>query len=242
MADFRWNRLASESPIVATLLWWLALSVMGWAVWPLLFPLLGGLQDRGYGLARTAGWLLVGWVHWMAVSLGLWQNRLSPLALICAGLILAGAGAWWIQRRRIGAFWAVRRHLLLGEEGLFALAFLAFVGIRILNPDLWQPWNGGEKFMESAFLNAILRSPHFPPYDPYFAGGSLNYYYFGLYLVSIPIKLTGIAPEVAYNLAVPGLFALTAVGIFSVGHSLAGVRRTEDGGRETERGRMGADR
>jgi uncharacterized membrane protein len=238
VADFRWNRLASESPILASLLWWLALSVVGWAAWPLLFPLLGGLQDRGYGLARTAGWLLAGWVHWMAVSLGLWQNRLAPLALICAGLILAGAGAWWIQRRRIGAFLATRRRLLLGEEGLFALAFLAFVGIRILNPDLWQPWNGGEKFMESAFLNAILRSPHFPPYDPYFAGGSLNYYYFGLYLVSIPIKLTGIAPEVAYNLAVPGLFALTAVGIFSVGHTLAagGRRMTEDGGRRTEDG------
>ena len=232
VADFRWNQIASETPIIATLLWWLALSVMGWAVWPLLFPLLGGLHDRGYGLARTAGWLLVGWVHWMAVSLGLWQNRLAPLALICAGLILAGAGAWWIQRRRIGAFWAGRRRLLLGEEGLFALAFLAFVGIRILNPDLWQPWNGGEKFMESAFLNAILRSPHFPPYDPYFAGGSLNYYYFGLYLVSIPIKLTGIAPEVAYNLAVPSLFALTAVGIFSVGHTLADGGRA-DGGRRT---------
>ena len=237
VADFRWNRLASESPIVATLLWWLALSVVGWAVWPLLFPLLGGLQDRGYGLARTAGWLLVGWVHWMAVSLGLWQNRLAPLALICAGLILAGAGAWWIQRRRIGAFWAARRRLLLGEEGLFALAFLAFVGIRILNPDLWQPWNGGEKFMESAFLNAILRSPHFPPYDPYFAGGSLNYYYFGFYLVSIPIKLTGIAPEVAYNLAVPGLFALTAVGIFSVGHTLADGGRPDDGRRTTDNDR-----
>ncbi len=243
VADFRWNRLASESPIVATLLWWLALSVMGWAVWPLLFPLLGGLQDRGYGLARTAGWLLVGWVHWMAVSIGLWQNRLAPLALICAGLILAGTGAWWIQRRRIGAFWAARRRLLLGEEGLFALAFLAFVGIRILNPDLWQPWNGGEKFMESAFLNAVLRSPHFPPYDPYFAGGSLNYYYFGLYLVSIPIKLTGIAPEVAYNLAVPALFALTAVGIFSVGHTLAdgGRPTTDDGRRTTDDGRRTDD-
>ena len=88
-----------------------------------------------------------------------------------------------MQRRRLAAFWAERRRTLLAEEALFALAYLAFVGVRLLNPDLWQPWNGGEKFMEFAFLNATLRSPNFPPYDPYFAGGILNYYYYGLYLV-----------------------------------------------------------
>ena len=78
--------------------------------------------------------------------------------------------------------------------------------------------------MEFAFLNATLRSPNFPPYDPYFAGGILNYYYYGFYLVGLVIKLTGIAAEVAFNLAVPGLFALTALGLFSVGSSLATAR------------------
>ena len=101
--------------------------------------------------------------------------------------------------------------------------------MRLLNPDLWQPWNGGEKFMEFAFLNATLRSPNFPPYDPYFAGGILNYYYYGFYLVGLVIKLTGIASEVAFNLAVSGLFALTALGLFSVGSGLASA----SGSRET---------
>ncbi|MCX6031356.1 MAG: DUF2298 domain-containing protein [Chloroflexi bacterium] len=235
--DFRWNRFASEWAPPAVILWYLVLGIFGWAAWPLLFPLFRGLRDRGYGLARAAGWLLVGWVHWIGVSLGGWQNRVGPLAAILAGLVVLGAIAWRIQRRQIAAFWRERRRLLLGMEALFALAFLAFVGIRLLNPDLWQPWNGGEKFMEFAFLNAILRSPHFPPYDPYFAGGIINYYYYGLYLVSLPIKLTGIAPEVAFNLAIPGLFALTAVGIFSVGYSLVGRRELEGTrGNSEERG------
>ena len=140
-----------------------------------------------------------------------------------------------MQRQRLAAFWAERRRTLLAEEGLFALAYLAFVGVRLLNPDLWQPWNGGEKFMEFAFLNATLRSPIFPPYDPYFAGGILNYYYYGFYLVGLVVKLTGIAAEVAFNLAVPGLFALTALGLFSVGSSLATVRGS--GGVEERRNR-----
>lgn len=226
VADFRWNRLASQSAPVAVVLWWLVIGMFGWLTWPLLFPLLGGLRDRGYGLARAAGWLLIGWAHWLGVSLGLWQNRLGAIAVIAGVLAAAGLGAGWAQRRRLAAFWAERRRLLLGEEAVFAAAFLAFVGVRLLNPDLWQPWNGGEKFMEFAFLNAILRSPSFPPYDPYFAGGTLNYYYYGFYLVTLPIKLTGIASEVAFNLAVPGLFALTAVGIFSVAYTLAaGITR-----------------
>lgn len=222
VADFRWNRPASEQPLLAIVLWWLVITTLGWAAWPLLFPLLRGLPDRGYGLARPAGWLLVGWIHWLAVSLGLWQNRLGPIVAVCAALIAAGIVAWRVQRASLGGFWPARRRVLLTTEAVFTAAYLAFVGIRLLNPDLWQPWNGGEKFMESAFLNAILRSAHFPPYDPYFAGGVLNYYYYGLYLVSLPIKLTGIAPEVAFNLAIPVLFALTAAGLFSAGSALAG--------------------
>ncbi len=118
-------------------------------------------------------------------------------------------------------FWRARGRLILGQEALFAGAYLLFVGVRLLNPDLWHPWNGGEKFMESAFLNATLRSPVFPPYDPYFAGGTINYYYYGLYLVGLPVRLSGIATEVAFNLAVPALFAMTAVGAFSTAYNLA---------------------
>ncbi len=234
VADFRWDVAASESALFAVVLWWLVLSLFGWLAWPLLFPLLGGLRDRGYGLARAAGWLLIGWVHWMGVSLGLWQNRVGPLAAVLALLALCGIAAGVMQRREIAAFLRQRRPLLLGQEVLFAAAYLAFIGVRLLNPDLWQPWNGGEKFMDFAFLNAVLRSPHFPPYDPYFAGGIINYYYYGLYLVALPIKLTGIVPEVAFNLAVPGLYALTAVGVFSVATSLAG-ESGRGGERECER-------
>lgn len=221
VTDFRWNAFASASPAAAVLLWWLAISVFGWIAWPLLFPVASGLADRGHGLSRAAGWLLVGWIHWMGVSLGLWLNALGPLLLLLLALVVLARSRWAAQRDTLARFWHDRRRLILGQEALFAGAYLLFVFVRVLNPDLWQPWNGGEKFMESAFLNASLRSPVFPPYDPYFAGGTINYYYYGLYLVSLPIRLTGIAAEVAFNLAVPVLFAMTAVGAFSVAYSLA---------------------
>lgn len=217
--NYRWNVIASESTALAVLWWWAVLSLLGWLAWPLLFGLLHPLRDAGFFLSRTFGWLLAGWLLWMLTSLGLLRNTVLFSWLVVA--LLAAAAAWcaYCQRKAMAAFLRSRWPLMLAGELLFAAAFLAFVWVRLQNPDLWQPWFGGEKQMEFAFLNGILRSPTFPPVNPHFAGGVINYYYFGIYLVAYLTKLTGLYAEVAFNLAIPTLFALTVVNVFAVAYS-----------------------
>ena len=71
----------------------------------------------------------------------------------------------------------------------------------------------------------MARSSVFPPYDPWFSGGYLNYYYWGYFILSIPTRITGIPPTTVFNLAVPLLFALTATGIGSLVYNMvAGAR------------------
>jgi YYY domain-containing protein len=227
--DFRWNRVANRWHGLAVITWWGALTLIGLLAWPLTFTAFVHLRDRGYAFSRGLGWLVVGWIGWILASLRLLPNTLPTLLLALTLLGVLSLVLWRRRRAEMRSFWQAQWLLVLAHEVIFGLAFLFFVFIRLLNPDLWQPWNGGEKFMEFAFLNAILRSAYFPPYDPYYAGGYINYYYYGQYLVALLIKLTGIAPSVAFNLAVPTLFALTVSGAFGLVYSLAPVshlRRT----------------
>jgi len=223
--NYRWNRVASQNTWLAVSWWWLVVSLLGWTAWPLSFLLFRSLRDRGYLLAKTLGWLLCGWLLWLFASLELAHNtvRNAWLAVALVSLVNAAilARTWRSVRSFVRRMWGI---LLVGE-GLFAAAFVFFVFVRRANPDLWQPWFGGEKFMEFAFLNGILRSPTFPPVDPHFAGGYINYYYYGIYLVGYLVKLTGIYAEVAFNLAIPTLFALTVLNAFAVAYSLSGRQR-----------------
>jgi YYY domain-containing protein len=225
VADFGWNRWASESTVGAVVVWWLVVSVLGWLAWPLTFTLCSGLRDRGYVMSRSLALVVVGYLIWLPSSLHWLKNGL-PLTYAAIGvLVLASGRLLWRNGTQIADFLRCRRGMVLIGEALFGVVFLLFVGIRILNPDLWQPWNGGEKLMDIAYLNACLRSAHLPPYDPYYSGGYLNYYYYGQFLVSILARLTGIKATVAFNLAVPTLFALTVCNAFSVGYTLAGKVR-----------------
>ena len=224
IAERGWNRLANAHPALSVVTWWLAVTVLGLLALPLTTLVFHRLADRGYILSKTMGLLIVAFLVWVAASYRLFTNSLPTTLGAC--LLLGLACLYLFRRRReeMLDLWRERKGLILLGEVLFAGAFLLFVGIRVLNPDLWHPWNGGEKSMEFAFLNAITKSAYFPPFDPYYAGGYINYYYYGLHLIAILIKLTGIVPSVAFNLAVPLLFALTVVNTFSLVYNLTGRR------------------
>jgi YYY domain-containing protein len=85
---------------------------------------------------------------------------------------------------------------------------------------MWHPARGGERPMDFSYFNAVLKSTSFPPYDPWFAGGYINYYYYGFVLAGTPVKLLGIVPSIAYNFILPTWFAMIAIGAFAVAWNL----------------------
>ncbi|HLG71157.1 MAG TPA: DUF2298 domain-containing protein [Chloroflexota bacterium] len=214
--------LANQAPIVA---WWLAVEALGLLAFPLVFLALRRLWDGGWLLAKPAGVLLLAYLAWLPPSLHLATFSRGEIALAGAALLAAAAAALALARRPIFGWLAGHWRRVLFGEGLFAVLFGLFMVIRMSNPDLWHPAMGGEKPMDFAYLNATLKTSYFPPYDPWYAGGYINYYYFGFVIVGTLIKLLGIVPAVGYNLAVAVLPAFSGIGAFTVIASLVGRLR-----------------
>lgn len=206
-------------PGLGAVLWYLVVFGVGLLAYPLVRAALPGLSDRGYPLARLAGLLLWGWFSWLAGSAGIPSSRTT--IAVCLGLV-ALIGAWlaYRQREELREEWRTKKRYFLTVELLFLFFFLFDLGIRLGNPDMWHPSKGGERPMNFSYFNAILRSTTFPPYDPWFAGGYINYYYFGYVIFGTPVKLLGILPSIAWNLLLPTLYAVLALSAFSVGWNL----------------------
>ena len=216
------DALLNRYPGLAAVVWWLVVAALGWMVFPITFVFLPRLRDRGYGLARVLALLLVAYVTWLLASNHVLPNTRTTILRVVARLATIGLGVAWLKRDELRGFLRARWRLLLLMEGLFLLLYVGWIVIRLLNPDLWHPHKGGEKPMNFAYLNGVIRSTWFPPYNPWFSGSHINYYYFGYVIIGSLIKLIGTVPAIGYNLALPLLAALTGMAAFSVAYNLFG--------------------
>lgn len=222
----------NENQFLSILVWYGAMLVFGLATFPMLFVIAPGLADRGYAIAKFVGVLIVAWAGWFLASarVAVWSPE--GLLLLLVVLLAIGLFVGFRTRSRLIPFVRERWRLLLTIEAITLILFVAFVGVRLSNPDLWTSGFGGEKPMDLAYFNAILRSTIFPPIDPWFATGYINYYYFGFVIAAAPTLVTGVLPSIAYNLIVPMLFAMTGIAAFSIAFSIVGAwseRKTSEG-------------
>jgi YYY domain-containing protein len=208
------------------IVWWIALQLLGLAALPIGAVLFRALPDRGYAMSKPLGMLLVGWLAYMlAMGRILHFDRLS---LIVCLLAVAGLSLFLLLRNGRALLNDLRAHFSNHQaqiyvvvcEVIFLVAYVTWAWVRAHNPDIVDQ----EKFMDFGFLNAILKSDTFPPNDMWLAGYSINYYYFGYILVAGLTALSGVATEVAFNLANVTLFSLTALGSFGVVHNLITAR------------------
>jgi YYY domain-containing protein len=240
--------------IVSIFIWWITAQAFGLIGLPLTYWLFRALPDRGYAFSKSLGLLLTGYLAWLLAMLGLAPFG-RVLVVVCAlavcivGLLLTRAQRTGGNPQADAADDAVKSftvlnirfsipqnwRMLLAYEVIFAVAFLALLRMRgydygiLVSPNPY----GTERPMDYALFNAIRVSANFPPHDPWLAGYSINYYYFGYLLMAVVSLASGIGEGLAYNLSLALIFGLTALGIAGIIVNLIGLT-TKDEGRKTK--------
>ena len=210
------------SQISLALRWYFAIQLFGLASMPLCFRIFRHLPERGYSFSKPFGLLLAGWAFWFLTALG-WTHNTTGGILVAVVLLAVTGGFLHLTRDsatqldhqpRARLPWRV----VLVTEMLFLLAFACWCWVRAYMPRIQTA--GGEKWMEIAFLRAILRSDAFPPHDPWLSGFAISYYHFGYIIVAMITRLSAVPAAIAFNLGIATLFALTCTGAFGLVYNL----------------------
>ena len=202
--------------MVDALTWYLAIELLGILAFPLCFVLFRRLPDRGITLARPLALVLFSYVLWIAGLTHLVPNTQVTIIVILLLGAAVGVLVFRVTAARIREFLRQEWRTLVVAEALFLAFFLLWLGIISETPAI----TGTEKPMDFGFMNAVLQSRFFPPEDPWLAGHSISYYYFGHFMMAFVTKFTAVPSSVGYNLSVALIPALLAMGSFGLLYNL----------------------
>ncbi len=198
------------------LIWLFAIEALGLLAFPLLFFLFRRLPDRGFLLAKPFALLLGSYALWVLSLAHIVPNSQWGIIGIIAAIALASGYVAKRHWREIRAFLYEQRYLLIAGEAVFLGFFFLWLTVVLGAPAI----NHTEKPMDFLFINAILQTSYFPPEDPWLAGHSISYYYFGHITIAFLTKLTAIPSNISYNLAVALFPAMVAAGAFSLVYNM----------------------
>jgi len=217
--------LSDSSLVLQIFIWLLLINFLGILSIPFFYKLFINFPEFGYSFYKFFGLLSFSFIIWIFTSYEIIDFIFIDILSIVLLITLFSMILLIKNKNEILYYSKKSFKQILFIELLFIVFFILGVLIRYLNPDLWHPYRGGEKPMDLAFLNAIIRSTTFPPFDPWFSGYSLNYYYFGHFMVAFLSKLSGIPAYISYNLAIPTFFAYSSALIFGFSSSFVYLYR-----------------
>lgn len=202
--------------------WWLMFLLLGLITFPLVSRILNIFFDKGWIASKVFSWILLSFIIFIFGYFHILPFTQSGIFFV---ILLILFGVILISKKR-----GLRRYLqiirenakiFIFEEILLFSCLAVWSLIRGFQPNI----EGLEKFMDFGFVNSILRSEFFPPQDMWFAGESINYYYFGHLQAAVVTKLSGIDSAYTYNLLLGTIFAFAFTLTFSLSANLVNLLR-----------------
>ena len=189
----------------------LAVSAAGLGGYALLTRL--GLDDfESWAGGRVAGLVMVALPAWWLGVAGLRQWRVAGAVAL---VVFAAAGLYSLRR-------CTSWRGLLTAELIFLIAAALVIFIRLDHPNISHQ----EKPMDLGIFASLLRAEAFPPPDMWLSGETLPYYYWGALMWTVPLSVSGLSLDLAYNLVVGLAGGFVAVLLWAVGRRIGGSHRS----------------
>jgi uncharacterized membrane protein len=198
--------------------WWLFILGFSTLFLPLTFSFFHRFFDKGYIFAKILSLTLVTYIVFCFSVIRLLPfTSLSILIVLFFILLLDlyflfGQKKWPAFKKTFLASFK----FILFEEILFFTVLALWSFVRGHTPDI----EGLEKYMDWGFVNSALRTRFLPPADMWYAGSSINYYYFGHLVFALLTKISSLSSAITYNLSLATVCALTFVSAFSLSGNL----------------------
>ncbi len=196
--------------------WLLATELIGLAAFPLAYAAFPALTDRGWGLSKPIGLVVVGFVVWITSYAGILPNDAWAWWLALGVVGIVGWGLFWRRRAEVVASVRARWKFFLAGEALFLAFFVVWTLYRAYDPAI----GGTEKPMDFMMMNASYRAESAPPEDAWLSGNPVAYYYFGYWMMAGVAKLAAVPTHIGFNLALSLIAAMSAGAVFSLAGSL----------------------
>lgn len=209
--------------------WWGTVFLFGAAAYPFTHRIFHRWHDGGYGLSKAVGFALVSFVlYFLGTFRILPFSTMSIFAALIAVFLLPVLFLLWQKKRTKpikksgGYFPHPPIVFVILEEALFLACLVFWAWIKAHEPAI----RGLEKFMDYGFMQTIINSRYFPVPDIWWAGGTINYYYFGHLVTAVLTKASGLPLSVTFNLMLATLFALCFTMSYAIGKELFLRNRT----------------
>ncbi|KKR03369.1 MAG: hypothetical protein UT26_C0002G0004 [Microgenomates group bacterium GW2011_GWC1_39_12] len=160
--------------------WWSILFLVGACAFPLTKRLFPTWFDRGYFFAKAVGFAVVSYIIYILGTLHIAPFTQQTVFFVMGIVFFVGIAPVFfhsskqaiIQNKKRLLYWA---NVIGMEELCFFFLLLLWSWVKAHEPSI----RGLEKFMDYGFMQSILNTQYFPAMDMWWAGGYINYYYFG---------------------------------------------------------------
>ena len=184
--------------------------------------------DHAFGLRYSFGLFICFFTAWSVSATGLFEYS-DPV--VCTVFFVFAILGIVIKKYIYKEPYVTREEVsgYLKGFAVFAVIFLAFFWIIGFNPVV-DP--GTENYMDFGFMQTIYRQKSAVPFDMWFSGQKLNYYYLGQSMAVYMCRLSHTTPEYGYNMMLSTFIALVFLMVYELVAAVSTVLLPDDDRRD----------